>query len=73
MNYLLEVMKNYNANIDYSFINDKYYKILAEKEEFIELYYALRSAYRDYSDVEDQRTKTIRKLYYEIRLIVEGW
>lgn len=71
MNYLLEVMKTYDAVIDYSYKN-KYYKINAEKEEFIELYKALRSAYRDTED-NSERTKIIRELYYEIRLIVEGW
>ena len=73
MDYLSEVMETYDATIDYSYsYKNKYYKIDAEKEEFVELYKALRSAYRDTED-NSERTKIIRELYYEIRLIVEGW
>ncbi len=74
MNYLLEIMEEYDTTIDYSYsYRNEHYKIDAYKEEFIDLYHALRSAYRDYSDEENQKTKIVRKLYYEIRLIVEGW
>ena len=74
MDYLLEVMETYNATIDYSYsYKNKHYKIDAYREEFIGLYKALRSAYRDYSDEENERTKIVRELYCEIRLIVEGW
>ena len=73
MDYLLEVMETYDATIDYSYsYKNKHYKIDAYKEEFISLYGALRSAYRDTED-NSERTKIIRELYYEIRLIVEGW
>ena len=72
MDYLLEVMETYDATIDYSYsYKNKHYKIDAYKEEFIGLYEALKSAYRDYSDVEDERTKMVRSLYYEISLIVK--
>ena len=72
MNYVKEVMKEYGAetNYSYDFDNDHYY-LRASREKFYGLYIALKSAYRDYSDIEDERTKMVRSLYYEISLIVK--
>lgn len=72
MDYVKEVMKEYGAetNYSYDFDNDHYY-LRASRDKFNDLYIALKSAYRDYSDVEDERTKMIRELYYQISLIVK--
>ncbi len=72
MNYVKEVMKDYGAETNYSYdFDNNHYYLRASREKFHGLYIALRSAYRDYSDVEDERTKTVRSIYYEISLIVK--